>query len=75
MRAARFEEVEVTDVTQDFIATTQTWFDAFAERESDLRPLLGTEYDDRQKGRQEMIDGVQAGLLQRLLVSGVAPAN
>jgi cyclopropane fatty-acyl-phospholipid synthase-like methyltransferase len=75
MRAARFEDVEVVDVTPAFIATTQAWFDAFAERETELRPLLGTEYDDRQSGRLEMIEGAQEGLLQRLLVSGAVPTN
>ena len=75
MHAARFEEVEVTDVTPDFITTTKAWFNAFVERESELRPLLATEYDDRQNGRREMIQGAQEGLLQRLLVSGTAPAS
>ena len=75
MRAARFEDVEVTDVTREFKATAQAWWDAFSERESEIRPLLGAEYDDRQKGRREMIAGAGEGLLQRVLVSGTAPAT
>ena len=73
MRAARFEEVEVADVTTEFVATAQAWFEAFAAREEELRPLLRAEYDDRQKGRQEMIAGAEEGLLKRLLVGGTAP--
>jgi hypothetical protein len=33
MRAARFEDVEVADVTPAFIATAQAWHDAFADSE------------------------------------------
>jgi len=73
MRAARFEEIEVADVTADFIATAQAWFEEFAAHEEELRPLLGAAYDDRQKGRQEMIAGAEEGLLKRLLVGGSAP--
>ena len=72
-RAAGFAEVEVTDVTAAFITTAQAWFSAFAERDGELRPLLGGEYDERQKGRREMIEAAQGGLLQRLLISGTAP--
>jgi len=74
MSAARFVDVEVIDATQAFITTVKAWFDAFAQRESELRPLLGAEYDDRQKGRLEMIEAARGGLLQRLLVGGTAPA-
>jgi hypothetical protein len=73
MRAARYEDIDITDVSQEFVATAQAWFTAFAERENELRPLLGAEYDDRQKGRRELIQGTQEGLLQRLLVSATAP--
>jgi cyclopropane fatty-acyl-phospholipid synthase-like methyltransferase len=75
MRAAGFEEIEVVDVTKDFVKTAQSWFDAFAARARELRPLMPSEYDDRQKGRQEMIEGADQGLLQRLLVSAKTPSE
>jgi len=73
MESAGFREIEVTDVTEDFIETAQAWFDAFAARERELRPLFCDQYDDRQKGRHDMIVGIGEGLLQRLLVSATAP--
>jgi hypothetical protein len=75
METAGFEEIEITDVTADFIETAQAWFDGFAARERELRPLLGEELDDRQKGRQDMIAGSEEGLLQRLLVTAAAPSR
>jgi len=72
-RAAGFVDVEVTDVTPAFITTVQASFSAFAERDGELRPLLGNEYDERQKGRREMIEAARGGLLQRLLISGTTP--
>ena len=73
MEAAGFEAIEIRDVTEDFLATAQAWFDAFAARSRELRPVLGNEFDDRQKGRREMIAAASEGLLQRLLVSASAP--
>jgi len=73
MESAGFTEIEVTDVTADFIETTQSWFDAFAASEHELRPLCCDQFDDRQQGRRDMIVGTGEGLLQRLLVSATAP--
>jgi len=73
MEAAGFDAIEISDVTQDFTATAQAWFDAFASRARELRPVLRNEFDDRQKGRKEMIAAVDEGLIQRLLVSASAP--
>jgi len=75
MKAAGFEGIEVIDVTKDFIDTAQSWFDGFAARERELRPLFCNQFDDRQKGRRDMIVGTGEGLLQRQLVSAKAPAG
>ena len=75
MEAAAFESIEISDVTADFTATAQAWFDAFAARERELRAVLHADFDDRQKVRQEMIAGVNDGLLQRLLVSASTPSD
>ncbi len=68
MKAAGFQRIEVTDVTEDFIATAQSWFDAFSARERELKPLFSGQFDDRQKGRLDMIVGSSEGLLRRLLI-------
>ncbi len=74
MEAAGFEEIDVTDVTAGFIETARSWFAAFAARERELKPLLGDEFEDRQRARKDMITGAGDGLLQRLLVSATAPS-
>jgi len=73
--AARFEDIEVADVTKDFLETVQAWFDAFSANEAELRPLLGERFDERQQGRRDMIVATGQGLLQRLLVSARAPSG
>jgi cyclopropane fatty-acyl-phospholipid synthase-like methyltransferase len=73
MGTAGFEEVDVIDVTKDFIKTAQSWFDEFAAHARELRPLIPSEFDDRQRGRQEMVEGADRGLLRRLLVSAKTP--
>jgi hypothetical protein len=73
MEGAGLEAIEIIDVTEDFHATAQAWFDAFAARAAELRSVLRNDFDDRQKGRKEMIAAVDEGLLQRLLVSASAP--
>lgn len=75
MESAGFTEIEVTDVTGDFLETAQSWFVAFAASEQELRPLFCDQFDDRQKGRRDMIVGIGEGLLQRLLVSATAPSG
>jgi cyclopropane fatty-acyl-phospholipid synthase-like methyltransferase len=75
MEAAGFQAIEISDVTEDFTATALAWFDAFAAREAELMPVLRNEFDDRQKGRKEMIAAADEGLLQRLLVSASAPSD
>ena len=73
--AAGFEEIEVTDVTKDFVETVRAWFKAFNANEAELRPLLGERFDERQQGRRDMIDATGEGLLQRVLVSARAPST
>jgi len=75
MEAAGFEAIEVGDVTQDFIDTVEAWFKAFAARSIELRPLLGNEFDYRQRARQEMVTAADRGWLRRLLVNGTAPSS
>ncbi|MCA1696483.1 MAG: hypothetical protein LC749_18150 [Actinobacteria bacterium] len=74
MTAARFEDIEVIDVTETFLQTACAWQEAFVERETELKALIGAEWEERQLDRASFIQGVEEGLLQRLLVTGTAPA-
>jgi cyclopropane fatty-acyl-phospholipid synthase-like methyltransferase len=72
VEAARFDAVEVTDVTSSFLETARAWHTEFAQHESELRDIIGPTWDERQKERGEIIQAIEEGLLLRLLVSGTA---
>lgn len=72
MEAARFDALDVTDVTSSFLETARAWRAEFAAHESELRAIIGSTWDERQRERGEMIGAIEEGLLQRLLVSGRA---
>ena len=74
MSAARFSDVTVTDVTDDFLGTARAWFIEFNRYEGELKQVLGAQnWEDRQTDRAAMIDAVEAGLLRRHVVTGTAP--
>jgi len=73
MEAARFDAVEITDVTTSFLGTARAWHTEFAEHESELRDVIGPSWDERQRNRSKLIQATEEGLLSRLLVSGTAP--
>lgn len=70
MLAARFEEVQVTDVTNEFLDTARRWAAGFDEHDDELRDLVGPEWDERQRDRRRMLQAAEEGLLLRLLVTG-----
>lgn len=72
MKAARFEDVDVIDVTGAFLETARAWLAAFDQHEDELKHLIGDEWEERQRARREMILGIEEGLLHRVLVTGVA---
>ncbi len=72
MEAARFEAVEIMDVTSSFLETARAWRSEFAEHESELKDTVGPTWDERQRERGEIIQAIQEGLLVRLMVSGTA---
>jgi hypothetical protein len=72
MTAAGFEDVEVTDLTEEFATTAQAWFEEYNEHEDELRSLLGAEFDELCSNRGDMLGGLREGLLQRVLVAGTA---
>lgn len=70
MDAAGFRDVEVADVTRDFLAVARAWEREFDAHEDHLRGVLGGEWEERQADRRDLIAGVEAGQLQRILVTG-----
>jgi hypothetical protein len=70
MSSAGFVDVDVTDVTQDFLDTARGWNREFRRHERELRGILGHELDEIQSHCRARIRGVREGLLRRVLVSG-----
>jgi hypothetical protein len=70
MSSAGFVDVEVTDVTQDFLDTARGWNREFGRHERELRDTLGDELDEIQSHCRARIRGAEEGLLRRVLVSG-----
>jgi hypothetical protein len=75
MTAAGFIDVEITDVTEEFLATARGWYTESGRHERQLRNILGDELDERQSHRRAMIGGVEEGLLRRVLVGGGVSAR
>lgn len=70
MRAARFDDVVVTDVTEDFRATAQAWLDGYEQCSDEIRAVLGDEFDERQENRRGLLAAIDEGLLRRVMVTG-----
>lgn len=75
MGAAGFVDIEVNDLTDDFLHVAQAWQREFATHEQALRPILGDEWDERQSDRRGMIAAVERGWLRRILVTGAVPGG
>ena len=73
MKRAHFADVELTDLTSDFLITAQSWHAQYSRHEADVKQVLGqARWEERQASRAELLRGVEEGLLRRLLVSGRA---
>ena len=71
MTDARFTDVVLHDVTEDFLRTARAWFRGFDEHKDDLEQVLGAqEWAERQGDRKLMIEAIEEGLLRRLIVTG-----
>ena len=72
MKQAGFEDIEVMDVTDDYLSTMEAWSTAWGVDSDALTQLLGeTEYNRRIELREVDIAAVRSGLLMRYLISGV----
>lgn len=73
MQKAHFADVEITDLTSEFLNTARSWHAEFARNETAVKKVIGeARWEDRQTSRSELIAGIQEGLLRRILVSGRA---
>lgn len=73
MHQAHFEDIELTDVTSQFLSTARSWHERFARYEAEIKTVLGeARWEERQASRAELVRAVEEGLLRRLLVSGRA---
>lgn len=73
MRQAGFTDIEVTDLTADFLATARAWVAESEAHADELRALLGDELDERLSDSRDKVRGAEEGLLQRLLVTATTP--
>jgi hypothetical protein len=74
LRAAGFVDVEVTDLTREFLETARGWYEHASALEPKLRSEMGDEaFDDRQADRRTMIAAIEDRLLSRALLVATRP--
>ena len=74
MDAAGFEDVEVIDVTDDYLATLAAWIRAWDADSTELQQLIGVdEFTERQMRRRQAHATARDGLLRRCLISARRP--
>ncbi len=71
MQRAGFEDVDVSDVTAEFLDAARSWQREYNRHAADLKQIIGVkEFEDRQTSRAELTRGIEESLLQRVLVVG-----
>ena len=72
MRVAGFEDVEIADVTPEYLETLTAWWREWETESVELNRIVGADdFRERQANRMRAIRAAQNGLLRRYLVSGV----
>lgn len=72
MIAAGFDDVELVDVSDQYLVTLSAWIAARDAESAALEPLLGVaEFAEGQESRLLEAAAIREGLLRRYLVSGV----
>lgn len=73
MTKARFVDIDITDVTSDFLITARAWQSSFSRHASAVKEAIGEKsWEERQASRAQLVRSVEDGLLRRLVVSGRA---
>ena len=76
LQKAHFADIQLTDITSDFLITARSWHAQFSVFEADVKKVLGeTQWEERQASRAQLVRGIEEGLLRRLLVSGQAGSS
>jgi len=74
MEAAGFEDIQVIDVTDEYVATLTGWIREWEADSAELEQLMGIdEFAERQTRRSQAIASARDGLLQRYLISAIRP--
>jgi hypothetical protein len=74
MDAAGFEDVEVIDVTGEYLVTLTAWIREWDADSTELEQLMGVEeFAERQTRRRKALATARDGLLQRYLISATRP--
>jgi hypothetical protein len=76
LRRAGFTDIEVTDVTDEFLATARGWFAHASKLERDLRLDGGDRaFEEQQADRRQIVCAIEDGLLSRALIVGTKPPS
>lgn len=74
MQSAGFEDVDVADVTVEFLDTARSWQREYNRHAEAVMQIIGEkEWEERQSDRAGLRRGIEEGLLQRVLVTGRRP--
>ena len=74
LSAAGFESVKLTDVSDEYLATSVAWVREWDAESVELQQLVGTDdFVERQASRRQAIEATRDGLLRRYLISAIRP--
>lgn len=74
LQAVGFEDVELLDVTDEYLATLAAWAREWDTESPELEQLIGTDqFAAHQSRRRKALKTVQDGLLRRYLITAVRP--
>jgi SAM-dependent methyltransferase len=74
LAAAGFEGIELTEASDEFLATSAAWVREWDAESLELERLVGIEdFAERQASRRQSIAATKEGLLRRHLISAVRP--
>ncbi len=74
LRQAGFVDVRETDVTREYRATIQAWFDAAESHRDELERAEPRLFAEQQSARLSMLAAVDDGLLRRSLLVAARPS-
>lgn len=74
LRTAGFTDVGAVNITDEYRSTLERWLSASRSRETEVRLAMGDgAYIERMSYREEALDAIDDGLLQRFQYTGTRP--